>query len=422
MNFKHILSAIFMMALLTSIAYAGRNGSGTYTAPSSSWNPAVATQEAQAGDWNDLLDDIEAAITASIAVDGQTVPTANLPMATYKHTNVGNAAARNQYATADQVQDGEIVYLTSVSGTDTITATGPLSLSAYAAGQAFRFKAGNTITGAATININSIGAKAIQKNLAALVAGDITQNDIVEIVYDGTQFQMVSPARTPVLTDGGVSGAKLTDGTVTKAKIEDLSDYTVLGNVSGGSTAPAEVSILDEDDMSSDSATALASQQSIKAYVDGLSFGKILQVRQITKTDTFSTSTDNATVTGLADDITLSSSSSKVLIIANVQAVSSNSGGNGLYIERDSTALLLGDTASNRKRMHASVYLSDGGAHMQPTTMIYLDSPGGTGPYNYSVEAAIATGTVYVNSSITDTDSANFPRGASSLILIEIGA
>jgi hypothetical protein len=43
----------------------------------------------------------------------------------------------------------------------------------------------------------------------------------------------------------------------------------VLGNTSGSATAPQEVSVLDEDDMTSNSATALATQQSIKAYVDG---------------------------------------------------------------------------------------------------------------------------------------------------------
>jgi microcystin-dependent protein len=61
--------------------------------------------------------------------------------------------------------------------------------------------------------------------------------------------------------------AIVTNGSVTKAKIENLSSYTVLGNVSGIAAAPAEVSVLDEDDMSSDSATALATQQSIAAYV-----------------------------------------------------------------------------------------------------------------------------------------------------------
>ena len=50
--------------------------------------------------------------------------------------------------------------------------------------------------------------------------------------------------------------------------IENLADYKVLGNVSGGAAAPAEVAILDEDTMSSDSATSLITQQSAKAYVD----------------------------------------------------------------------------------------------------------------------------------------------------------
>jgi hypothetical protein len=75
---------------------------------------------------------------------------------------------------------------------------------------------------------------------------------------------------TAKIADSNVTTAKILDANVTKAKIENLSDYTVLGNVSGGAAAPAEVSILDEDDMASDSDTAIATQQSIKAYVDNV--------------------------------------------------------------------------------------------------------------------------------------------------------
>jgi len=70
------------------------------------------------------------------------------------------------------------------------------------------------------------------------------------------------------LAADAVTSTKIATSAVTKAKIENVANMKVLGNTSGSATAPQEVSILDEDDMSSDSATALATQQSIKAYVD----------------------------------------------------------------------------------------------------------------------------------------------------------
>jgi hypothetical protein len=73
---------------------------------------------------------------------------------------------------------------------------------------------------------------------------------------------------TAALTAGSILTADIADANVTKAKIENLSDYTVLGNVSGGAAAPAEVSILDEDDNGvGELIQPLATQQSIKAYV-----------------------------------------------------------------------------------------------------------------------------------------------------------
>jgi len=75
------------------------------------------------------------------------------------------------------------------------------------------------------------------------------------------------------LATGSVTTTKILDANVTKAKIENVADYKVLGNVSGAAAAPQEVAILDEDDMVSDSDTALATQQSIKAYVDATAGG-----------------------------------------------------------------------------------------------------------------------------------------------------
>jgi len=169
-----------------------RNGSGTYSLPAG--NP-VTTGTVISSTWaNSTLNDLGSALTASLAYDGQTTPVANLPMGGYVHTNVGNATLRTNYPSAGQVQDGTFTYLTSVSGTDTITAVAAISMIAYAAGQTFRFIAAgaNTTTGV-TININGIGAKSITKNgTTALAIGDIVSGSIVEVTYDGTEFQVSS--------------------------------------------------------------------------------------------------------------------------------------------------------------------------------------------------------------------------------------
>ncbi|MBM3517962.1 MAG: hypothetical protein FJX56_08840 [Alphaproteobacteria bacterium] len=57
----------------------------------------------------------------------------------------------------------------------------------------FRFKAANANTGASTLNVNALGAKAIQLRGRALTGGEIGAKHIVAVVFDGTQFQMISP-------------------------------------------------------------------------------------------------------------------------------------------------------------------------------------------------------------------------------------
>ena len=99
------------------------------------------------------------------------------------------------------------------------------------------------------------------------VTENITNTVLNTLADNGTVTNIVN---ADISASADIAGSKLLDSSVTKAKIENVADMKVLGNTSGSATAPQEVDVLDEDNMTSDSATALATQQSIKAYIDGL--------------------------------------------------------------------------------------------------------------------------------------------------------
>jgi hypothetical protein len=77
------------------------------------------------------------------------------------------------------------------------------------------------------------------------------------------------PIDTVNIADGAVETAKIENDAVTFAKMQDINTDKVIGRTTAGSGDPEEVPILDEDNMTSNSDTSLATQQSIKAYVDG---------------------------------------------------------------------------------------------------------------------------------------------------------
>ena len=105
-----------------------------------------------------------------------------------------------------------------------------------------------------------------------ITAATFNQADAV----DGSTMTLIGGAMavadggiaTAKIADSGIATAKIADSAVTKAKIENVANMKALGNTSGSAAAPQEVAILDENDMSTDSDTSLATQQSIKAYVD----------------------------------------------------------------------------------------------------------------------------------------------------------
>ncbi|HYC01613.1 MAG TPA: tail fiber domain-containing protein [Candidatus Limnocylindrales bacterium] len=154
---------------------APRNGAGTYSLPAG--NPVVSGTTISSTVHNNTMSDIATALTASISKDGQTTPTANLPMGGFRHTNVGNPTVRSQYGTVDNIQDGEYVVLSSVAGTNTVTAALSPTPTAYVAGMQVVLIPANTNTGATTLNISSIGALDVQKWVSG-AQSNIVANDL----------------------------------------------------------------------------------------------------------------------------------------------------------------------------------------------------------------------------------------------------
>lgn len=99
-NYNRLLAA-FCVALISFPALAGRNGSGTYSAPSNSWNPVVSGTTIDSSDFNDLLTDLEDGLTASIAKDGQTTTSARIPFASGVSAALGSTASVSYGFTGD---------------------------------------------------------------------------------------------------------------------------------------------------------------------------------------------------------------------------------------------------------------------------------------------------------------------------------
>jgi len=172
-----------------------RNGSGVmqrlYSWVTDAANGLKISSSRMDADSNDIANEI----TNSIAADGQTVPTANLPMGAFKHTNVGAATARTDYARTSQVQDSTFTSLGTVAGTNTITAAATPTLTAYLAGQRFAIIPANTVTAAATLNVDSVGALTIKKS----IGGSLVANVVNDIVAGVPAYFILPDASTAVL-------------------------------------------------------------------------------------------------------------------------------------------------------------------------------------------------------------------------------
>ncbi len=227
-----------------------RNGAGLYTRSNGTYSGTNVWDQDAAADVDiesarhDVHDqDLADAVTASLAKDGQTSPSANLPMAGFRHSNVGAAANRTDYARASQVQDGAFNWVgTSAGSSNAYTGNLTPAPSAVVAGMIIGFIANHTNTGAATFNLSSTGAVDIKfgKSGAALPAGAIQNGGLVMLQHTGTFWLLLSGH----ILGSGLIGADLTVvGTHTLVNSANNEGFGMFGGSSNSETNGAGVEV-----------------------------------------------------------------------------------------------------------------------------------------------------------------------------------
>lgn len=128
-----------------------------------------------------------------------------------------------QGASKSGVQNSTYTYAADAEASDAYAITLTPAPEAYAEGQSFVFKANTANTGASSLNVNGLGAKTLKKLTDQdTETGDIESGSIVEVTYDGTNFQIISTSATEVditgitdKVDYAVSPMIVTGGAVT---------------------------------------------------------------------------------------------------------------------------------------------------------------------------------------------------------------
>lgn len=219
-------------------------------------------------------------------------------------SSVNNGARALEGLLARHHQDVDAGMLATATSTTAYTIASNKTISSYSDGLTVRAQIHATSTGACTLNVDAVGAQNIVWNDGSqtqLTTGDLIAGQIYTFVYDlgntvwvvmnsgENQALTVTTTGTQTLTNktitlGGdlsVNGNQITsaDGTdlidIPNGTIDlqtastSRVDITDSGVRLGGANARV-TTVLDEDAMGSDSATALATQQSIKAYADSV--------------------------------------------------------------------------------------------------------------------------------------------------------
>ncbi len=154
------------------------------------------------------------------------------------------------------------------------------------------------------------------------------------------------------------------------------------------------------------------------------SSGGIVQIKSVTKTDTFTTTSNSYTdVTDLTLSITPQSTSNKILVSYNLTCGTEDSGYQwGIRLMRDSTQIFVGDAAGSRDRVSNFVRNNGSDLHTVYPSGQHLDSPNTSSSVTYKLQVIAYTSgrALYINRVHNDSDDAAVGRSASSITVMEV--
>lgn len=151
--------------------------------------------------------------SGSTQPDASTTVAGKVELATQSELNAGTATGgtgASLVPTPDILavlnQNNPQKYATSGGSSNAYTLTLTPAVTAYTAGQEFCFLSNFANTGSATLNVNGLGTKTIKApNNNDLISGDIPSGRIVKVVYDGTNFVIVSGVTNGYLYTGSLT-------------------------------------------------------------------------------------------------------------------------------------------------------------------------------------------------------------------------
>jgi hypothetical protein len=108
-----------------------------------------------------------------------------------------DAAGQVPFTQLTSIHDGTHIYAATSTGNDTYVLTFSPALGAYNAGLVINIGVDVGNTGAATVNIDNLGAKAIKKisssGLVDIITGDMYAGGIYSLIDNGTYFLLTNP-------------------------------------------------------------------------------------------------------------------------------------------------------------------------------------------------------------------------------------